>query len=93
MVEEIVCDGVVPQGMHAVVEFANRESVACLLEGAAFPSVSHESMVPFKSRLLSLSNLGSADSPDQQSGQQCRPQTTAPINELIQRLSREESVS
>ncbi|XP_044032638.1 poly(A) RNA polymerase, mitochondrial [Siniperca chuatsi] len=79
-------------GMYAVVEFANRESVASLLEEAVIPSVNHESMVPFKSRLLSLKNLGSADSLNQQSGQQCQPQTTIPISELIQRLSREESI-
>lgn len=79
--------------MYAVVEFASRESVASLLEGTAIPNASHESMVPFKSRLLSLRNFGSVESPNQQSGKQCQPQTTIPINELIQRLSKEESVS
>ncbi|GAA6219542.1 poly(A) RNA polymerase, mitochondrial [Lates japonicus] len=79
-------------GMYAVVEFANRESVTSLLEGAAIPHISHESMVPFKSRLLSLNNLGTVDSPNQQFGQQCQPQTAPPINELIQRLSKEESI-
>ncbi|XP_041817882.1 poly(A) RNA polymerase, mitochondrial [Chelmon rostratus] len=81
-----------PQGTHVVVEFANRESVASLLEEAAIPSISHEAVVPFKSRLLSLKKLGSLDSPNQQSGQQCKPQTSIPINELIKRLSREESI-
>lgn len=85
---------VVLQGTYAVVEFANQESVASLLEEAVIPNISHDSMVPFKSRLLSLRSLASSDSLTQQSaGQQCQPQTTAPINELIQRLSREESVS
>lgn len=85
---------VVLQGTYAVVEFANQEGIASLLEEAVIPNISHDSMVPFKSRLLSLRNLGSSDSLTQQStGQQCQPQTTAPINELIQRLSTEESVS
>ncbi|KAI3355056.1 hypothetical protein L3Q82_017937 [Scortum barcoo] len=79
-------------GVYAVVEFANQESVASLLEGTDVPSISHESMVPFKSRLLSLKNLGSVDSPKQQLGKQCQSQTTPPINELIQRLSKEESI-
>ena len=83
---------VVLQGMYAVVEFSSQESVASLLEGAIIPTVSHESMVPFKSRLLSLKNF-SLDSSNQQAGQQRHPQTTPPINELMQRLSREESVS
>ncbi|XP_073344599.1 poly(A) RNA polymerase, mitochondrial [Pagrus major] len=75
-------------GMYAVVEFTNRESVASLLEEAAIPTVSHEALVPFKSRLLSLKNVDSAGS----TNQQYQPQTTAPINQLIQRLSREESI-
>ncbi|MED6248396.1 hypothetical protein ATANTOWER_032830 [Ataeniobius toweri] len=79
-------------GMYAVVEFASRDNVVSLLESAAIPGVSHESVVPFKSRLLSLRNHSSVDSPTQQSGLPCQPQTTAPISELIQRLSREESV-
>ncbi|XP_031604980.1 poly(A) RNA polymerase, mitochondrial isoform X2 [Oreochromis aureus] len=80
-------------GVYAVVEFANQESVASLLEGVAIPGGSHESAVPFKSRLLSLRNLGSVDSSNQLSGWQCQPQTTIPINELIKRLSREESIN
>uniref|UniRef100_A0A3Q4ART7 Mitochondrial poly(A) polymerase n=1 Tax=Mola mola TaxID=94237 RepID=A0A3Q4ART7_MOLML len=49
-------------GVYAVVEFANRDGVASLLEEAVIPSVSNEALVPFKSRLLSLKNLSSVDS-------------------------------
>lgn len=80
------------QGVYAVVEFSNRDGVASLLEDAVIPSVTNEALVPFKSRLLSLKNLSSVDS-NQQSSLPCQPQTTIPINQLIQRLSREESVS
>ncbi|KAG7523987.1 hypothetical protein JOB18_005349 [Solea senegalensis] len=79
-------------GLYAVVEYSSQESVASLLEHAAIPTVNHESMVPFKSRLLSLRSLASVGSADQQSGQHCQPQTSPPISELIQRLSREESI-
>lgn len=79
-------------GLYAVVEFAKRENVASLLEGAVIPSVNHESTVPFKSRLLSLRNLSLVDLSNQQSGLQCQPQTIVPINEFIQRLSKEESI-
>ncbi|KAL6098122.1 mtpap [Pungitius sinensis] len=78
--------------LYAVVEFANRESLPSLFEEAAIPIISHEPIVPFKSRLLSLRNVGSADAPSQQSSQRCQSQTTIPINELIQRLSKEESI-
>ncbi|CAJ1081843.1 poly(A) RNA polymerase%2C mitochondrial [Xyrichtys novacula] len=77
-------------GMYAVVEFASRESVSALMEDASFPSVSHESVVPFKSRLLSLRGASSADSPH--GSQLIQSQTSMPINELIRRLSREDSV-
>ncbi|XP_034078055.1 poly(A) RNA polymerase, mitochondrial isoform X2 [Gymnodraco acuticeps] len=79
-------------GMYAVVEFANQESVASLLEGTAIPSISHESLVPFKSRLLSMRNLDSRDVLNQPSIKKGQAQTSIPINELIQRLSKEESI-
>ncbi|KAM8822570.1 poly(A) RNA polymerase, mitochondrial [Spinachia spinachia] len=79
-------------GMYAVVEFANRESLISLVEEAAIPTVSHESMVPFKSRLLSLRSFGSAEPPNQKSGKGCLSQTTIPINKLIQGLSKKGSI-
>ncbi|XP_042366751.1 poly(A) RNA polymerase, mitochondrial [Plectropomus leopardus] len=79
-------------GLYAVVEFANRESVASLLEEAAIPNISHEPVVPLKSRLLTLRNPGSVESTNKQSGQQCQQQSSIPINELIKRLSKEESI-
>ncbi|XP_023805880.1 poly(A) RNA polymerase, mitochondrial [Oryzias latipes] len=78
-------------GMNAVVEFASRDGVASLLETATIPAVNHESLVPFKSRLLSLRNLSSVDA-NPPSGLQFQPQSTVPTNELIQRLSQEESI-
>lgn len=78
--------------MYAVVEFTKQESVSSLLDEVAIPSANHEAFVPFKSRLLSMKKLGSGDSPNHQLDQQCQPQTTIPINQLIQRLSREESI-
>ncbi|XP_015231012.1 PREDICTED: poly(A) RNA polymerase, mitochondrial [Cyprinodon variegatus] len=79
-------------GVYAVVEFGSRDNVVSLLDSAAIPIVSHDSTVPFKSRLLALRNHSSVDSASQPSSLPCQPQTTVPINELIQRLSREESI-
>lgn len=78
------------QGVYAVVEFSSKDGVASILERASIPSVSHESMVPFKSRVLSLRNLDKIS--NQQSSIQLQPQSSASTNELIQRLSREKSV-
>ena len=77
-----------------MVEYANKGSIALLHEGTAVPSVNHESMVPFKSRLLSLRSLGPVDPPNSKAGGvQCQPQTTIPVNLLVQKLSAEQSVS
>ena len=76
-----------------MVEFANQESIASLHEAVNLPVVSNESVVPFKSRLLSLRSLGAAVVPNSQTGPKCKPQATIPLTELIQRLSKEESVS
>ncbi|CAB1340765.1 unnamed protein product [Coregonus sp. 'balchen'] len=79
-------------GTYAVVEFANKESLKSLHEGTAIPSINHEATVPFKSRLLSLRNTGPLDLSNGQSAPQCQPQTTIPINDLIQRMSKEDSI-
>ena len=88
-----MCCVCAPQSTYAVVEFANKESITSLYEGTAIPTINHEAMVPFKSRLLSLRSTDPADLSDGQSLPQYQPQTTIPIGELIQRLSKEESVS
>ncbi|XP_034008612.1 poly(A) RNA polymerase, mitochondrial isoform X1 [Trematomus bernacchii] len=77
-------------GIYAVVEFANKESIASLFEGTAIPSIGTESMMPFKSRLLSMRNLDSVDLRNQP--KKHLAQQSIPINELIQRLSKEESI-
>ncbi|XP_035475063.2 poly(A) RNA polymerase, mitochondrial isoform X1 [Scophthalmus maximus] len=79
-------------GVYAVVEFARQESVASLLEGASIPRVSQESVVPFKSRLLSLRNLDSGESSNRPSSQRAQPQTAPTINDVMQRLSKQESI-
>ncbi|XP_029955866.1 poly(A) RNA polymerase, mitochondrial [Salarias fasciatus] len=78
-------------GVYAVVEFSGRDGVASLLEAASIPSASHEATLPFKSRLLSFRTLG-AGGPAAPAGLKLQPQTAVPINELIQRLSRQDSI-
>uniref|UniRef100_A0A3B4AMD3 Uncharacterized protein n=1 Tax=Periophthalmus magnuspinnatus TaxID=409849 RepID=A0A3B4AMD3_9GOBI len=73
-------------GTYAVVEFSDKDGVLSLLDSATIPSISHESVVPLRSRLLSLRNINTVDT-DKQTTPQCQPQRTVPINELIQQLS------
>ncbi|XP_077592261.1 poly(A) RNA polymerase, mitochondrial [Stigmatopora nigra] len=77
-------------GMYAVVEFKSKDSVSSLLDGAFIPNNNHESMVPYKSRLLSL--RAQTEVTNQQSNIRTHPQTTIPINELIEKVSKEESI-
>ncbi|XP_011616476.1 poly(A) RNA polymerase, mitochondrial isoform X1 [Takifugu rubripes] len=79
-------------GVYALVEFTNRESVASLLDEAVIPTCNHEATVPFKSRLLSVKNLDSADHLNLQLNQQFQPQTSMPINQLIKRLAKEKTM-
>lgn len=81
------------QGTYAVVEFAERDGVQSLLESTAVPSISHESVVPLRSRLLSFRNVFTMDSTNKQTTHQSQPLRTVAINDLIQQLSSEESVS
>lgn len=79
-------------GTYAVVEFAERDGVLSLLESTAVPSISHEFVVPLRSRLLSLQKGSTMDSTNKQTTHQSQPLHTVAINELIQQLSSEESI-
>ncbi|XP_076855683.1 poly(A) RNA polymerase, mitochondrial [Brachyhypopomus gauderio] len=76
-------------GTYAVVEFSSRDTVALLKGSCSIPSVQHEAAVPFKSRLLSLKWTGSQSS---LSTPRCCEHSPVPVNELIQELSRQESI-
>lgn len=79
-------------GTYAVVEFAEQDAVHSLLESAAVPSITHESVMPLRSRLLSLQNTTSLNASTKQSAPDRHPQRTVAINELIQRLSSQSSI-
>uniref|UniRef100_A0A8C7KGN5 Mitochondrial poly(A) polymerase n=1 Tax=Oncorhynchus kisutch TaxID=8019 RepID=A0A8C7KGN5_ONCKI len=70
--------------------FTSKESLTSLHEMTIIPSIDYEATVPFESRLLSLKKTGPVDLSNRQSASQCQPQTTIPINDLIQRLSKED---
>ncbi|KAJ0059724.1 hypothetical protein NL108_011210 [Boleophthalmus pectinirostris] len=74
------------EGTYAVVEFSDNDGVQSLLDSATIPSISHESVVPLRSRLLSLRSINTVNT-DIKNIPQCQPQRTVSINELIQQLS------
>ncbi|KAG5268272.1 hypothetical protein AALO_G00210680 [Alosa alosa] len=78
-------------GTCAVIEFASRDGICSLHEAASLPSIQHEASVPFKTRLLALKSTG-VDQSDGAASLKLHPQTSLPVNELIQRLAAEESI-
>lgn len=80
------------QGLYALVEFSSKDSITALKENCAIPSTQHETSVPFKSRLLSLKWTGAGNQTGSNS-LKCHEQAPLPINELIQHLSKQQSVS
>ncbi|XP_012679578.2 poly(A) RNA polymerase, mitochondrial [Clupea harengus] len=78
-------------GSYAVVEFASRDGISSLHGAASLPNIQHEASVPFKSRLLTLKSNG-VDLSDGPTSLKLQPQTSLSVNELIQRLAKEESI-
>ncbi|XP_064410756.1 poly(A) RNA polymerase, mitochondrial isoform X4 [Latimeria chalumnae] len=79
-------------GVHAVVEFSEKECIAALQDGTRILSTNHESTVPFKTRLLTLRFNHPGDQAAAQMSVKCLKQSTIPINELIQKLSSVDSI-
>ncbi|XP_036377974.1 poly(A) RNA polymerase, mitochondrial [Megalops cyprinoides] len=79
-------------GTYAVVEFSDKDCVASLKDGTRIPSTQHESTVPFKTRLLSVKTNHLGDQSKTQPSIQCLKQTTIGINDLVQKLSKEDSI-
>ncbi|XP_018596853.1 poly(A) RNA polymerase, mitochondrial [Scleropages formosus] len=79
-------------GTYAVVEFAKKEGVFSVLERASLPHLQHEAAVPFKSRLLSLKTDKLGDVPNSQKSIKFLNQTSMPVNDLIKKLSKEDSI-
>ncbi|XP_066573899.1 poly(A) RNA polymerase, mitochondrial isoform X2 [Amia ocellicauda] len=79
-------------GVYAVVEFSKKESVASLHDGIGIPSFQNEATVPFKSRLVSLRLNNPANQTNSQPAVQCLKQSSIPINELIQKISKVDSI-
>uniref|UniRef100_A0A8C6U4N3 Mitochondrial poly(A) polymerase n=1 Tax=Neogobius melanostomus TaxID=47308 RepID=A0A8C6U4N3_9GOBI len=70
-------------GTYAVVEFSNQDGVQSLLESAAMPSVSHESVVPLRSRLLSLRNVNTVDTDKQSAPSANHRELTCPLTVFL----------
>ncbi|XP_073533695.1 poly(A) RNA polymerase, mitochondrial [Phyllobates terribilis] len=74
-------------GTHAVVEFVDLQSVESLLSGTKIPSDEDVYVVPYKSRYIRVktTNVG-------QQFPKCWPQSSMPVNNLIEKLCTAENI-
>ncbi|NXX79252.1 PAPD1 protein, partial [Urocolius indicus] len=81
------------RGIHAVIEFSERSSVASLQDAIGIPSAAEHHVVPFKSRLLTFTVKNPVSRAAEATSVHLSPQSHIPVNELIQKLCQAESIS
>lgn len=81
------------QGLYAVVEFCQKESVTSLQNITRTPSLGPEAAIPFKSRYLNLKLRNSLNQTSELSSLQCSNQSPPSSKKLYQLLCCAESVS
>ncbi|XP_059765318.1 poly(A) RNA polymerase, mitochondrial [Balaenoptera ricei] len=79
-------------GLYAVVEFSQKESVASLQNVTRTPSLGTEAAIPFRSRYFNLKLKTPLNQTSEQSGIQCRNQSSPSSKKLFELLCCAESV-
>ncbi|XP_068002131.1 poly(A) RNA polymerase, mitochondrial isoform X2 [Melanerpes formicivorus] len=80
------------RGIHALVEFSEKNSIASLQDAVGLPS-SAEHHVPFKSRLFTLTLKNPVSQAAGETPIHLAPQSHLPVKELIQKLCHADSIS
>nr|XP_013047142.1 poly(A) RNA polymerase, mitochondrial [Anser cygnoides] len=81
------------RGIHALVEFSEKSSVASLQDVVGIPKAAEHHVVPFKSRLFTFTLKNPVTKAAQETPVHLSPQSHIPVNELIQKLYRADSIS
>ncbi|XP_008584358.1 PREDICTED: poly(A) RNA polymerase, mitochondrial isoform X2 [Galeopterus variegatus] len=80
------------EGLYAVVEFCQKESVDSLQNGAHTPSMSTEAVIPFRSRYFNLKLKNPSNQTSQQSHIQCSNQLPPSSKKIFELLRCAESI-
>ncbi|KAM6314991.1 poly(A) RNA polymerase, mitochondrial [Aegotheles albertisi] len=80
------------RGIHALIEFSEKNSIASLQDAVGIPSAA-EHHVPFKSRLFTFTLKNPASQAAEGTPLHLSPQTHIPVKELIQKLCHADSIS
>lgn len=89
----MLCFYVLVQGLYAVVEFCQKESVASLQSGTRTPSLGTEAAIPFRSRCFHLKLKNASNQTSEQSCITRSNQSPPSSKKLFELLCDAESVS
>ncbi|PKU41185.1 poly rna hypothetical protein [Limosa lapponica baueri] len=81
------------RGIHALIEFSEKNSIASLQDAVGIPSAAEHHVVPFKSRLLTFMLKTPVSQAAEETPIHLSPQSHIPVKELIQKLCRADSIS
>ncbi|NWU63279.1 PAPD1 protein, partial [Pterocles burchelli] len=79
------------RGVHALIEFSEKNSIASLKDAIGIPSSEHH--VPFKSRLFTFTLKNPVSQAAEETPVRLSPQSHIPVKELIQKLCHADSIS
>ncbi|KAM9232199.1 poly(A) RNA polymerase, mitochondrial [Leptosomus discolor] len=81
------------RGIHALIEFSEKNSIASLQEAVGIPSAAEHHVVPFKSRLFTFTLKNPVSQAAEQTPVHLSPQSHIPVKDLIQKLCHAGSIS
>ncbi|NWZ19421.1 PAPD1 protein, partial [Asarcornis scutulata] len=81
------------RGIHALIEFSEKSSVASLQDVVGIPKAVEHHVVPFKSRLFTFMLKNPVAKTAEETPVHLSPQSHIPVNELIQKLHKADSIS
>ncbi|XP_009323782.1 PREDICTED: poly(A) RNA polymerase, mitochondrial, partial [Pygoscelis adeliae] len=81
------------RGVHALIEFSEKDSIASLQDAIGIPSAAEHHVVPFKSRLFTFTLKNTVSQAAEETPLHLSPQSHIPVTELIQKLCHADSIS
>uniref|UniRef100_A0A8B9FE09 Mitochondrial poly(A) polymerase n=1 Tax=Amazona collaria TaxID=241587 RepID=A0A8B9FE09_9PSIT len=81
------------RGIHALIEFSEKNSIASLQDAIGLPSAAEYHVVPFKSRLFTFMLKNPVSQAAEETPLHLSPQSHIPVKELIEKLCHADSIS
>ncbi|NXW40792.1 PAPD1 protein, partial [Nyctiprogne leucopyga] len=81
------------RGIHALIEFSEKDSIASLQDAVGIPSAAEHHVVPFKSRLFTFTLKNPVSQAAEEKPVHLSPQSHIPVKDLIQKLCHADNIS